>query len=420
MSSSAPEKHARFSPSAAERNILCAASLAMNERVPNRETSHSQKGTAAHELAALTLATEHRMCDDLINRRASKVDVRFDEDMCEATQRYVDSIGEYAEGHTLFIEQQVDFSNVVGIPDQFGTGDAIIITNDLCELQIHDLKSGYKRVAAKQNPQLMTYALGAIHQYHLGPTIERVRLVIHQPQHKSISEWTCGIDELRAFGAKLKAAAVRSIALADSKEPLPLDAFTPGEKQCQWCNAQAMCPAATEKAMRTVIDKFDNLDEETPTTLKIKIVEATGELINTDAERTSILLANVDFIESWCKAVRSHASAELLEGREVPGFKLVQGREGDRKWADEDEAEIRLKAMRLKVDEMYTQKVISPTKAEKVLKKRPRLWKTLQKLIKREPGGIHVAPLDDPREAYVIAPVSESFDDLTGEIEDLL
>lgn len=58
-----------------------------------------------------------------------------------------------------------------------------------------------------------------------------------------------------------------------------------------------------------------------------------------------------------------------------------------------------MKSMRLKQDEMYERKLISPTAAEKVLKQNPAKWDKLQKLITRNPGKPSVAPAADKRPA---------------------
>ena len=51
-----------------------------------------------------------------------------------------------------------------------------------------------------------------------------------------------------------------------------------------------------------------------------------------------------------------------------PDYKLVEGRRGKRDWRSPEDAEALMKSMRLKKDEMYDEKLISPTKAEKLLK----------------------------------------------------
>jgi len=118
-----------------------------------------------------------------------------------------------------------------------------------------------------------------------------------------------------------------------------------------------------------------------------------------------------DLIEGWCKAVRAKVESELFAGHQVPGYKLVDGRQGARSWADENEAEKLLKSFRLKEAQMYDFKLISPTTAEKVLKvASPKRWTKAQALISRSDGKPSVAPESDKRPALVVKPTADEFE----------
>ena len=145
-------------------------------------------------------------------------------------------------------------------------------------------------------------------------------------------------------------------------------------------------------------------------------VLAAEELQYADEAWLSAALGKIDLIEDWCKAVRAEAERRLLAGQPVPGWKLVQGKKGARQWADAKAAEDALKSMRLKPDDMYEMKLISPTTAEKLYKAGtigPRQWPHLQGLITQSEGKPHVAPESDSRPALVVTPVVEEFADLT-------
>jgi hypothetical protein len=127
-------------------------------------------------------------------------------------------------------------------------------------------------------------------------------------------------------------------------------------------------------------------------------------------------------IEDWCKAVRAKVEAELFAGRPVPGYKLVQGKKGNRQWTSKEEAEAMLKGFKLKVEEMYDLKLISPTSAEKLAKATPpvigpRQWPKLSAYITQAEGSPSVAPESDKRPALVVTPVADAFEDLTQEQE---
>ena len=75
--------------------------------------------------------------------------------------------------------KSLDFSDWA--PEGFGTGDCIIVADDL--LEIIDFKYGKGvRVEAENNPQMRLYALGAIKLYGELYDIKRVRMSIIQPR----------------------------------------------------------------------------------------------------------------------------------------------------------------------------------------------------------------------------------------------
>jgi hypothetical protein len=134
--------HSILPPSGAERWMNCAASVAMEEGLYSPDTKYSAEGSAAHHLAAVMLkynkpATFFRGDPIKIGEFTFKVD----DEMIRHIQGYVDRLNEYAKGNQLVFEQSVDFSAYVGVPDQRGTSDGIILTTDE-EIQVHDLKYG--------------------------------------------------------------------------------------------------------------------------------------------------------------------------------------------------------------------------------------------------------------------------------------
>lgn len=403
--------HSQFSPSGAHRWMACPGSIAAEAGLPDTSSEFADEGTAAHEVASWCLADNCAALAYLgVEIEVGERKFIVDADMCEAVQHYVDEVRAAAGGLPILAERRVDFSKVIGVEDQGGTADVIIVSEDGTEIQVRDLKFGRGvRVTAEDNPQLMLYALGALEEFDILGEVERVTVGIHQPRiADGTSEWTVSVEDLRAFGTAAANAAAAALA--------PDAPRVPGPKQCQWCKAKATCPELAEFVIKTVAGDFVDLTQE----IAPQIEGAATLVPLVGGKHLASMLRAVDLVEDWCAAVRKHADAELLNGRPVPGFKLVQGKRGNRKWRDAVEAEEAMKAMRLKHDLMYDYSVISPTAAEKLFKTGAigkRQWPKLQAHITQADGKPSVAPDTDPRPALVMTPPEADFDDLTAEPE---
>lgn len=335
-----------------------------------------------------------------------------------------------------------------------GTTDVWIIKGKVAHSL--DLKWGMGvQVFAADNEQQEMYADAGLQEFDLLGDVEEVHLHILQPRLKHYDEHVLTRAELDGRIDRIRVAS-NTIAVT------PIDQLpaTPGDKQCRFCKASATCAERTAFTTELIVGEFVDLDKgfvkvEMPQAEKLlaqsfgvkpaaitfheqndtyeveaphftvkkpnirpALEAATERLTTAEDERLATLMDAADMIEGFAKAVRAEVERRLLTGKFTDArYKLVEGRQGARSWVDEAEAEAALKAMRLKVDQMYDFKLISPTTAEKVLKEaNPRKWNKLQPLIGRSDGKPSVAPASDKRPALNLA-IAEQFEELPAEVE---
>jgi hypothetical protein len=118
----------------------------------------------------------------------------------------------------------------------------------------------------------------------------------------------------------------------------------------------------------------------------------------------------IERVEAWGTAGRAEVERRLLARKAVPGFKLVTGRRGARKWVDEEPVKVALG------DDAFEKKLISPTTAEKLLKKaKPDVWAQLSAVVTQSDGKPSVAPATDKREEYTPGASADEFEMLIEE-----
>lgn len=401
-----PSAHAKFfGASSSKKWLTCPASIQREAGRPNKSSNDALWGTACHYISEQVLLglveSQSQYLDAALIFDGSEVIV--DAEMIECSKVYTDFVRHLVEttGGALSVEQRLDYRRwlAAGIDedDGFGTGDAVIVAAAQKELLIVDLKAGAGvDVSAEGNTQLRLYALGAYNAQQdnidLGLLdIEQVRMVIVQPRSGGIKEEVIGIDELFKFGEHARWCSQRIVDAVTLGEQLPASV---SEEGCRWCKAKADCPDLQADVLKTVFGDFDDL--------------TTADVIAPETSQLPVIWLKRDLIRGFMSAVEERMLEETRSGS-FPDYKIVEGRKGNRSWQSVEQAEAEMKSMRLKHDQMYDYKLISPTTAEKVLKEKPRSWTRLKKLIVQPGGKDTVAPISDPRPAK--ASVTDDFDD---------
>jgi len=452
--------HAFFAPSGAPAAMLCNAKPWREKEFPDMGNDASDEGTAAHFLLeqCLTEQKEAKAYQGL-RIKVENGNAEFHTsgaypvglDMIHEIQKTLDVIYSLADGATVYPEQVLSIEFITGEEGATGTSDTVIIKGDTAI--IADLKYGRGvQVFAEGNEQLLIYGASAVADFDALGEIEHVELHILQPRLNHFDVWKLTVTEMNERIEVIRQTAKRILAGPEGLTAVP------GDKQCKFCKASATCNERTDHTMELIVGEFVDLDKgfvkvEMPQAEKLlaqsfgvkpaaityhigegsgviedphftvkkpsirpSLEAATEAVATADDERLATLMDAADMIEGFAKAVRAEVERRLLAGKFTDArYKLVEGRQGARSWTNEEEAEAALKAMRLKVDQMYDFKLISPTTAEKVLKEaNPRKWTKLQPLIGRSDGKPSVAPASDKRPALSMA-IADSFEVLTEE-----
>ena len=385
--------HAKLSPSGASRWMACPGSVALEAQCPaDTAGAHAAEGTLAHTLASDFLGSPAGKHPSQRIGQQHDVDgfsFTVDQIMADYVDDYLNLVHDYAKRGMLLVEQRVPIGHITGEEGATGTSDAIVVDNANHVLFVIDLKYGTGvRVNAAENEQLMMYALGALEHCEQLGAFEEVCMVIHQPRLNYVAEHWLPVSELMAFKDKVSAAAEAT------RQP---DArLEVGEKQCRFCNAKSICPALKAVADETV-------DYIAP-------AATADDFADLGDNSLSIAMGRVELIEQWCRSIRAEVERRLVAGEDVPGFKLVEGKRGNRAWKSHEIAQEAMAAF-LKRDEMFEEKFISPTTAEKLLKKNPDGLKVLDTLVERPEGKLSVAPAADKRPAKATNATADDFAD---------
>lgn len=410
-----PGTHAVLNASSANRWKVCPPSARLCERLDARfgakTSSYAEEGTKAHALGEvkvryalwkadhMTAAKHGAMSPEarqaypgvpVARYKAIRKDLGdIPEDMEKATDSYCDVVIERLlrareddPTAQLLLEQRLDFSEWV--PSGFGTGDAVIVSDTLLDVQ--DLKYGKGiQVDAAGNPQMRLYALGAYARFGSLYDFRNIRCTIIQPRINNLSGEYLTVDELLAWGEELRPRA--QLAWEGKGD------FVPGD-HCRFCSAKAVCAARAAQALKV----FDYG------------LAGSGELSH---EQIVSILPMLPDAESWIKDIKEYAESCAVQGEEFRGYKLVRGRKPARAWTDENE--VRAQLLRAGYGpESYEKTVLkSPADVAKLLG--AKAYRSLIEetgLVTQGEGRLTLVAESDPRPAYNSA--DAAFEDMVA------
>lgn len=371
-----PDVHARLSASGAHRWMACTPSVKLEEQFPDKESAYAAEGTLAHTMAETIIRyNNNEITKRTFFTRMNKIrkEELYGKDMEEYISDYAQNVWEiFNEAKAscpdaqLLPEQRLDFSEYV--PDGFGTGDIVIIADDM--VQVIDLKYGKGvGVSAKENPQLRLYGLGAYLEHSMLYDIRRVKMTIIQPRLDNISTEELSVEELLEWAEK-EVRPKAELAMKGEGE------YQTG-KHCRFCKAKTVCRARSEYNL-----ELSKLEFRNPDTLEEWEI---GEILQRAEE-----------LNSYVSDVRDYVFDQALNhGKKYEGWKLVEGR-SNRKYLDEKKVRETLIEAGYTDEDITETKVLGITAMEKAIGKKV-FGEVLSELVIKPEGKPVLVPETDKR-----------------------
>lgn len=388
-----PKAHAVVTASGFERWSHCTASPRYEEQFPEGETTvYAAEGTLAHAVCELygrkkfTIMSTRKFNSELKKLKENEL---WQDEMIKTAEVYIDFLTEramqYEATPTVMFEVRVDLSDY--IPDGFGTCDCVMIGGDT--LRITDYKHGKGvPVSSIDNGQMRLYALGALKLFYpiYADTIKRVCTAIVQPRiTEDVTEEWLTVDELKAWGEDIKPKAQAAY--------LGVGEFCAGE-WCRFCRGKAECRARAEyyAGFSRYIDAPIAGRMETGVDPAYYNTPALS-----DAE-IGALLKDAEGLAAWYADLQDYARDAILAGREIPGWKVVEGRQV-RAFKDTDAALDVLRNAGYDDAVLFERKPLTLAQLEKLTGKK-QFAELLGDQITRPPGKPTLVTLDDKRDPY--------------------
>lgn len=385
MSKEEMQVHSALGPSSGDRWLNCPGSVKATADLPDVTSIFAAEGTFAHLISELMRDPEVDN-DDIIGFTDTVDGFEFtvDQSMFDYIKEFVDYVQQHEYEQEL-VEARVHYN--AWVEGGFGTLDAGMLSDGTCG--VVDLKYGKGvQVFAEDNTQLKLYALGIYQEYCHLYEITDFKLVIHQPRLRHVDEWSITVPDLIKWADEVVEPAA-DLALSDGAP------FKAG-KWCQFCKLRGTCRTRAETLQAAMLDEISE-------------VRDPAEMTN---DELGAAMSMVSLMEKWCKEITASVNDLVLKGEKIIGddglpFKMVVGRAGNASWVDPERAEKAMRNYKMKVSDIFTRKLISPTECIKILGKNHPMLLEKANHIKRSKGKPTLVPGSDPRPAYAEADVDE-------------
>jgi len=334
--------HSLLGASSSHRWLACPGSFRLSQQLPHRPSSvYAATGSVAHALIEKCW-DDHKYLDvtDIGTTWAFEGHTgTIDEGFVDGVNKMLDYLRSAAmTADWIEVEHQVQLHYPSPVA-MFGTTDAIFKVGRV--LEIGDYKNGAGvSVNPVENPQLLYYAVGALHTFQLWDEIDTLRLTVIQPHAggEPIRCWTIDRVDLDMWVDDVLLPGVEAV----TKDDAPLVTGP----QCRFCPVAHGCPKLHEAAVEAAKHEF----EEMP--LSLNHLGPELEL----AEKA----------ELWIARIREIALDHLKRQQPIDGWTLVPTRP-TRQWRDDSTIELDLQKRGLSRGQVYETRPRSPAQLEKLL-----------------------------------------------------
>ena len=383
--------HARLGPSNV-RWVHCAGSIREEAQYPDISGDAAIDGTGSHLLLEMCLqnnvaaaqydgqiiGANHednpggwlvgperidrvQMCLDYVSRRVGELKQQFPD-----AQVSVDA------------ESRSDPGGAFGRDDWWGTVDITItarhpMSGEIYFIEVCDYKDGRGYVSEKNNSQLNAYLFGKLRPY-IGSGPDKVRpftrnsvggcrVTIVQLKTNPVVRYQCSTNHDHGFNVSTVVTAAESLAIAAHATDKEDASLVPG-KHCQWCKANPKrgghCTAQAEEGL----EKVKSMSNDVIVTDGQDMFEFIGKSVadpkSLSVEQLSELASAKDAMMQVFDKIETEIQERIEQGVDVPGYAMAPGR-GSRIWNEDEETIVKkLKSRRLKLEDIYPKKLISP------------------------------------------------------------
>lgn len=368
--------HSLLSASKADRWMRCHGSLALCAGIPEKGTSaYAREGTGLHAMLEDALksgahASEFAGTSFHFDDHGTSCTLDVSDEQADAVQRVIDLVNSI-QG-TLFTEMRVHYGKVIGQSDDVAFGTADIVKVDGSTVHVIDAKFGRSYVDHIGNRQMLLYGIGVVDALEaIGDVVTEIVLHIAQPRVDTVRRegWRISREELTNFTNIAKAEAGLVMQACKDYEAFGLDKnfkryLHPSDDACQWCPAAAACHARQDMINDLMATAQDAAGMDEFSEMPQNVLDAM------DSTTLAMFMEKAELVATFIDACRHEVIARVgATPGSVPGWKLIVGRQGNRKWVSETDTMTALAAANIPdADVMTAPTLKSPAVMEKLLK----------------------------------------------------